>query len=211
VNNVSHTSNKNHATEIETTLNLIRKASFIVEQDFSSSLKRFTKCLLSTKSVGRTKLTKANEIRPSHEAHLLPSCLQNMQQELQEKDLKLFHVIYIGTLRFTTWFFSKKLKTAGSLVLFNKDGGHRIGFIQAIIEIKQNYLIQIKNANIRKRLELGVNQQVIGTWNVIYGDFNNYTCSFIKPDQLIKKCAYLHDETNNSFVFFRFPTSFESS
>jgi len=123
---------------------------------------------------------------------------------------EFFRSASVGTVRYQSYI-NKERRRDDSCILFIKNGRQYIGRISMIIRDKKGeVLFLIQPAIIEKTLTFSVCKKTYTCKNVLFGHFDLNTCFLQSWRDLKDKLAYVNN-SNNSYIFFRFPNLVESS
>ena len=179
---------------------------------FNANLKHFVNIVQSTKRSILLSSVNQNEAICFRRENVNKSIITEPQQLLCQKNIKLFKTCYYFSNRFTVMENCSSGKKNDSCLLFSLAGHPSIGFIQNIIQVRHRELIlRICKVNIKNQLCLTFHKKRILCPNIYYGDIDDSSSVFIKPEAIIEKIVYVYDKQLKLYVFFRVPNLSESS
>ena len=139
--------------------------------------------------------------------------LDDLRHILRQSHIKLFKTCFIHTNRFTTTHYCSTTQRNDSCLLFLRGGKPCIGFIQNIIQIReQELLLRVCQVNVKDQLSLVFNNKRLSGPNVFYGDLDmNNNTIFIKAETIIEKIIHVYNTQLKCYIFCRVPNLCESS
>ncbi|CAF2093566.1 unnamed protein product [Rotaria magnacalcarata] len=164
---------------------------------------------MSRTSMDKSRHHSIIKLRMKHEIE--GSQYKDIQEMLQYDEVQLYHIVFVGTTRFTTRYFAKTKRNDDSCILYRFNTLIYVGFIQYILLVNEKTFFKIKKVAFKEDLHCTHGNRKFQCRNISIGSINNDESGvFLKAEDAIEKLVH-YQETPNFIYFFRFPTLLESS